>query len=210
MGRELPPAEVLAADQRITAWARELKKAGLDGDMDVLRARAYLDILLDKDSRPGQNAGGDPESAAGPGQDGTDGADDQDSTGRDGTGGGPGSVRPGNPAGPPAAGPQASARSAGFAGRINLTVPLTTLLDLAERPGEIPGIGPIDPNPGANTSNRYQNGHQPNAALGRISVPDRCPRTAVASGGHARCHAAGNLLRDDRQMRAARLPSCLI
>ena len=34
---------------------------------------------------------------------------------------------------------------AGFAGRINLTVPLTTLLDLAERPGEIPRIGPIDP-----------------------------------------------------------------
>ena len=26
MGRELPPAEVLAADQRITAWARELEK----------------------------------------------------------------------------------------------------------------------------------------------------------------------------------------
>ena len=55
MGRELPPAEVLAADQRITAWARELKKAGLDGDMDVLRARAYLDLLLGKDSRPGQD-----------------------------------------------------------------------------------------------------------------------------------------------------------
>ncbi len=40
-GRELPPAEVLAAGQRITAWARELKKAGLDGSMDELRARAY-------------------------------------------------------------------------------------------------------------------------------------------------------------------------
>jgi hypothetical protein len=52
MGRELPPAEVLAADQRITAWAHELRKAGLDGDMDVLRARAYLDLLLGKDSRP--------------------------------------------------------------------------------------------------------------------------------------------------------------
>ncbi|HET9974029.1 MAG TPA: DUF222 domain-containing protein [Streptosporangiaceae bacterium] len=52
MGRELPPDEVLAADQRITAWAHELRKAGLDGDMDVLRARAYLDLLLDKDSRP--------------------------------------------------------------------------------------------------------------------------------------------------------------
>ena len=37
------------------------------------------------------------------------------------------------------------ARPAGFAGRINLTVPLATVLGLAERPGEIPGIGPIDP-----------------------------------------------------------------
>jgi hypothetical protein len=36
MGRELPPADVLAADQRITWWAKRLKKAGLDGDMDQL------------------------------------------------------------------------------------------------------------------------------------------------------------------------------
>ena len=47
-GRELPPAEVLAADQRVTAWAKELRKAGLD----QLRARAFLDILLGTDSRP--------------------------------------------------------------------------------------------------------------------------------------------------------------
>ena len=52
MGCELPPDEVLAADQRITAWAQELKQAGLEGDMDELRARAYLDLLLGKDSRP--------------------------------------------------------------------------------------------------------------------------------------------------------------
>src|SRR5580704_12517415 len=45
-GRELPPAEVLAADQRVTAWAKELRKAGLEGGTDALRARAYLDILL--------------------------------------------------------------------------------------------------------------------------------------------------------------------
>ena len=51
-GRELPPAGVLAADQRISWWARQLKKAGLGGSMDELRARAYLDLLLDKDSRP--------------------------------------------------------------------------------------------------------------------------------------------------------------
>ena len=52
MGCELPPDEVLAADQRITWWAHELKKAGLEGGMDELRARAYLDLLLGKDSRP--------------------------------------------------------------------------------------------------------------------------------------------------------------
>ena len=69
MGRELPPAEVLAADRRITAWARELKKADPDGDMDVLRARAYLDLLLGKDSRPGQDtaSGQDGGGPDGPG-----------------------------------------------------------------------------------------------------------------------------------------------
>jgi hypothetical protein len=72
MGRELPPAEVLAADQRITAWAHELRKAGLEGSMDELRARAYLDLLT-------------------------------------------------------------------------LTVPLVTLAQLADRPGELGGIGPVDP-----------------------------------------------------------------
>jgi len=35
-GRELPPAQVLAADQRVTAWAKELRKAGVEGGMDLL------------------------------------------------------------------------------------------------------------------------------------------------------------------------------
>jgi hypothetical protein len=52
MGRELPPDEVLAADQRICWWAGELRKAGLEGGLDELRARAYLDLLLGQDSRP--------------------------------------------------------------------------------------------------------------------------------------------------------------
>jgi Domain of unknown function (DUF222) len=97
MGCELPPDEVLAADQRITAWARELKRAGLDGGMDVLRARAFLDLLLGKDSRPRQDAGGPAHGAA------------------------------------------------GFAGRVTLTVPLATVTGLADRPGELAGIGPVDP-----------------------------------------------------------------
>ena len=97
MGRELPPDEVLAADERITAWANELRNAGLDGDMDMLRARAYLDLLLGQDSRPGTTGGG-------------------------------GSARPG-----------------GFAGRVTLTAPLATLVRLADRPGELAGLGPVDP-----------------------------------------------------------------
>jgi Domain of unknown function (DUF222) len=113
MGCELPPDEVLAADQRITAWAKELRTAGLDGDMDVLRARAFLDLLLGKDSRPRQDTRG----------------------GADGTGPGP---RGSGPAGP-------AHGAAGFAGRVTLTVPLTTVTGLADRPGEIGGIGPVDP-----------------------------------------------------------------
>src|SRR5690348_14521158 len=44
-GRELPPDEVFAADQRITWWAGELRKAGLEGGMDEIRARALVDLL---------------------------------------------------------------------------------------------------------------------------------------------------------------------
>jgi hypothetical protein len=102
-GRELPPDEVLAIDDRITAWARELKAAGLDGGMDEIRARAYLDLLLGQDSRP---AGSRPAGS-----------------------------RPGQPGVIPA----------GFAGRVTLTVPLATLAGLADRPGELGGLGPVDP-----------------------------------------------------------------
>jgi hypothetical protein len=120
MGRELPPAEVLAADQRITAWAHELRRAGLDGSMDELRARAYLDLLLGKDSRPAAQGDG-------------------------GTSGGGGTDDPGGsgPAGPRAPGP--GVVPAGFAVRGTLTVPLVTLAGLADRPGVLGGIGPLDP-----------------------------------------------------------------
>jgi hypothetical protein len=159
-GRELPSAEVLAADQRITWWAGQLKAAGLPGDMDVLRARAYLDILLGLDSRPAPAtpaAGAGPDGstrprtstgADGPGGTARGGADDPDDPGDPGGGGpgGPGDGRPGSP-GPagPGAGPGFGGLPPGFVGRVNLTVPLAGVLGLADRPGEIPGIGPLDP-----------------------------------------------------------------
>ena len=103
MGRELPLDEVLAIDDRITWWAAELRKAGLDGGTDEIRAQAYLDLLLGKDSRPGV-----PQATGG---------------------------QPGTPGTAPA----------GFAGRVTLTVPLTTVTGLADRPGELGGLGPADP-----------------------------------------------------------------
>ena len=94
-GRDLPPAEALAADQRITAYARELRAAGLTGTMDRLRARAFLDLALGVDSRPrGEND---------------------------------------RPAG------------SSTAAKVNVTVPLATLEERAERPGETTGLGAVDP-----------------------------------------------------------------
>jgi hypothetical protein len=133
MGRELPPAEVLAADQRITARAHELRRAGLEGGMDELRAHAYLDLLLGKDSRP-----------AAPG-DGGNSADSSGNSGGGGTDGGPGGDGPAGPRAPGPGGPGAGVVPAGFAVRGTLTVPLVTLAGLADRPGELGGIGPVDP-----------------------------------------------------------------
>ena len=149
MGRELPPAEVLAADQRISAWARQLKKAGLDGSMDELRARAYLDILLGKDSCPGRPGtdGKSDDAAEHGGEDRGEGQGHGGADGQDGPadGGGNGPDDPGRPAASAPGGSLSGAIPAGFAGRITLTIPLITLADLADRPGEMAGIGPIDP-----------------------------------------------------------------
>ncbi len=51
--RELAVTDALAIDQRISWWARQLKAAGAEGNMDQLRARAFCDLLLGRDSRPG-------------------------------------------------------------------------------------------------------------------------------------------------------------
>ena len=105
-GRDLPSADVLAADQRISARARDLRSAGVTGTLDELRARAYLDFLLGRDSMPPQPSG-QPGTAAPPGES---------------PAGGPPAGNPpaggpaaGNPpaGGPPAGGPPAGGPPAG-------------------------------------------------------------------------------------------------
>jgi hypothetical protein len=69
---------------------------------------------------------------------------------------GPGSREPWIPE--PGGGLLAGLISPGFAGRVTMTVPAAALLDLAGRAGELADIGPVDPDPGANVSDRYQAG----------------------------------------------------
>jgi hypothetical protein len=93
--------------------------------MDLLRARALTDLLLNHDSRPAAARGTTPHDA---------GADHPAGPHR-APGSGAGPVPAGSPGGSPA----------GFAGRNHLTTPLTTLLGLADRPGLLDGLGPVDP-----------------------------------------------------------------
>jgi hypothetical protein len=154
MGRELPPAEVLAADQRICWWAGELKAAGLDGGMDELRARAFLDLVLGKDSRPRRDAG--------------DGAGAQQ---------------------PADAGP-AGGVAGGFAGQVTLTVPLCTAAGLADRPGELGGLGPVDPGwPGSSSPPPRGTRRQPGAS--RSPTSTATPSATAAPGPNPR--ATGNV-----------------
>ena len=165
MGRELPPAETLAADQRITAWARQLKAADLDGDMDVLRARAYLDLLLGKDFR---------QATAGGQDDGGTGSPGGTSPGDGGSGPGGGSGPDGR--GDPAPGPGASAAPGGLAGKITLTIPLGTLLGLA-------GLACRDPRPGTRRPLARPRPRQRRREPRRTRVRVHRRRAARATGG---------------------------
>src|SRR5262249_41931684 len=47
-GRELPPADVIAADSRLSALARWLQDRGAVGTLRQLRAAVYLAVLADR------------------------------------------------------------------------------------------------------------------------------------------------------------------
>ena len=111
--------------------------------MDALRVRAFLDILLGMDSRPpgskhdGADASRDPAQRHAPARTGAPDPAAQDPD-------------------PSIGGPLAGVIPPGFAGHVSLTIPAATLTDRADRPAELARIGPVDPDPEANTSDRYQ------------------------------------------------------
>jgi hypothetical protein len=116
-----------------------------------------IDIMLSRDSRPAPqpqppaSASGTSSGQDNPGrqtpEDPRDGGPGDSGPGDSGPGdsgpgdGGSGSPDPDRTRVPPAPG----VIPAGFRGCINLTLTLPTMLGLAERPGELSGLGPVDP-----------------------------------------------------------------
>ncbi len=123
-GRDLPPADVLAADKRIDALARQLKADGAPGPLDLLRAQVYTALLL-----------GQPIGSLRPGGGGNAGASSRRIPGA--------KFRPEAARGPGLTGTAGWGYSA-LAGSVNLTMPLATWLGGAGAPGEVAGFGPVD------------------------------------------------------------------
>ena len=148
-GYGLPPADVLAADQQLTARARALRDAGLPGSLEKLRARAYLDALLDRDSAPVASPAPLPAPAGSPAASLPDPAVS------------PRGLHPGLP----------------LPALINLTLPLSTQLGLADDPGVVGGFGPVD----AELARQL-------AALAAIDPRSRWCVTLTGPGGQAVGH----------------------
>jgi hypothetical protein len=156
-GRDLPPAEVLAADRQLSADASALKAAGASGSLQYLRARVYLarlsgqplhtllrappDNATPGHSEPGYGPDGPGDSGDPDGPDEPDGSGDPDGPGDPGNGGGPRRGPSGANPGPSAGG---GLFPAGLKGSVNLTAPLATLLGWSGQPGDVAGYGPID------------------------------------------------------------------
>jgi Domain of unknown function (DUF222) len=162
MGSGLPADEALRAHGNIQHRALQYRAHGVTGSLELLRVMAMLDLINGTDARDtcpktARTATLDDAAADGAGstddagrsngtgiggrddngQD-SDGQDDQsqdDHSQDDGGKGGPGGSGGTSPRGGP---------GTGLAASTNLTVPLVTLLGLAERAGEAHGLGVLD------------------------------------------------------------------
>jgi hypothetical protein len=148
-GRDLPPADALAAGNRLTALAAALRADGAAGGMDLLRAQVFLALLLGRPAAaPAQPAAPEPGPGAGPAENTENTGHDAGTARDDGSGGHRSPAPAGGLAGRPGpltrvlagpAGPQAPV----FGGSVNLTVPLQALQGLSGQPSEVAGFGPV-------------------------------------------------------------------
>ncbi len=152
-GRDLPPAEVLAADKYLTALAKAMKKLGAQDSMNQLRARAYLHLLgggtpgelvIPPHTTPTTPRTGTGTRTHGTGTPGTG----TPGTGTPGTGT-PGTGAPGTGTGTTETGTPGSDAAPGpglpaLRGTVNLTMPLAVWLGWSQSPGQVPGFGTLD------------------------------------------------------------------
>ena len=136
-GRELPKAEVIAADARLTAQAKWLQARGATGTLQQLRAAVFSAVLNGRPITALLPAG-----PAGPAAPGTPGAPQPGTPGATGASPGPdpATADPAGTGAPDAGDPVGPA----ITGNVNLTLPLTAYLGQSDRPGEIPGHGAAD------------------------------------------------------------------
>jgi len=204
-GRDLPPADVLAADHNLSALAGSLRGAGASGTMDQLRAKVYLALLTGQPisalTGPGTWTGG-ACAGAGPGELGpgelgpgglgpggfgpvATGPSGSGSVGSSLSGSGPVTTAPDGP------GPGPSTCGHGPLGAVNLTMPLATWLGLSDAPGHAAGYGPLDAGDSRDLAARLasQRGSRWCITLtgeGGRPVAHGCARTGPAPPGRSR------------------------
>jgi hypothetical protein len=135
-GRELPEAGAVLADRHVSALAKALKRAGRPGSLDQVRAEVYLALLsgqspADVLASPGPDGETAKRSAAA----GAGAADLPPGLAGNRTEPGAGAADPG---------PVLVHWPSGLTGTINLTMPLSTWLGIADGPGDVAGHGPAD------------------------------------------------------------------
>ena len=230
-GRNMPPDDTAAADQALTARAVELRAAGLDGPLDYLRAVALIDQITGRDSRPppgetGADAGGDADAGAdwdnrddwpamdawlldqhGRTGDGPD-ADQDDADGTSEDGGGGGTRPPPRPGGPPSPGGRCKRRGKRIQARINLTIPVRTLLELGDAAGDAGPFGPLDPAAARDMApRRRRSPRHPLVPDGdRLPGAGRGPRLCPRTPALGRAGAAGWAQATRWPRRTSRLP----
>ena len=127
IAREMPSAEVLASMQHVEQRALDLRDAGVPGTLEELKARAYLDLLQERDSRSARATPHPGQPAAADG-------------GPDGKGG------PRSPAGtgPGGQSQPAQGRGPSIAALVNVIIPESALDGDTGPPGEVAGFGLVD------------------------------------------------------------------
>ena len=178
-GRELRPADAIAADAQLTSDARWLRGHGAAGTLAELRAAAYLTRLSGRDLATMLSAADADDASPASDQSPSDHfASDQPASE------GPASQEPASEGSASTAGPWVAGTSVAGppGGTINLTMPLSAFAGLSDSPGEVGGHGAIDAATGRDLAARL--GYGARWCLTLTGPDGRAVAHACARRGH--------------------------